>query len=498
MKACILAVDQSTSATKALLLTPEGRMLDKESREHRQHYPRPGWVEHDAEEIWQNTLTTLGAIAARNPELVSRALCLSITNQRETIVVFERGSGKPLCRALVWQDRRGDAICGEMEKQGRGELVAECTGLRLDAYFSGSKLLWLAREHPELRAKMEKGEALVGTIDAYLVYRLTQGRVFACDFTNASRTLLFDIARLCWSEELCALWGVPPCALPEVRESSACFGETTLDGRLARALPIRGVMGDSQASLFAQRCFEAGSAKVTFGTGSSVLLNIGSSMKRSRKGLITALAWVYQGRPTYAFEGIIISSASTLTWLRDQLGVIADLSEVEAMARSLPGNEGVYLVPAFSGLGLPHWQPAARAAIVGMSSQTDRRHLVRAALESISYQLRDALDAMRAEAGVSLAGIHADGGPTANRFLMQFTSDIAGVELQVASMPDCSALGAVLSGLLGLGYYSSLEEIAGQPRQDASFHPSPERDSAKAAYEGWQTAVGRVMPAAKN
>lgn len=491
----VLALDQSTSATKALLFDETGRCLDRESRDHRQHYPQPGWVEHDAEEIWQNTLATLGAIVTRQSARVRDFACLSLTNQRETIVVFDRATGRPLCPAIVWKCRRSDALCAAQIAAGHEPLVQRKTGLKIDAYFSASKIQWLIRQHPDLRAKLADGSALIGTIDAYLIHRLTNGKVFATDSTNASRTLLYDISRLSWDEELCAMWEVPLRALPEVRESTAAFGETTLDGTLPTPLPIRGVMGDSQASLFAQRCFTPGSAKVTFGTGSSLLLNIGHQPRFSPHGVVTALAWVHDGVPVYAFEGLIISSGATLTWLRDQLGLVRDATEFETLARAVPDNGGVYLVPAFSGLGLPHWQPAARAAIVGLTNQSDRRHLARAGLESIAYQIRDALDALRADAGVPLGALHADGGATANKFLMQFTADLIGAELRVSSMADGSPLGAALAGLLGLGVFPSFEELARAPSAAVVYRPTMDPEQARGFYAGWQRAVRQVLPA---
>jgi glycerol kinase len=492
----ILALDQSTSATKALLFDPAGCALDRESREHAQHYPQPGWVEHDAEEIWQNTLAVLRAIVTRQAARVRAIAALAITNQRETIVVFERATGRPLHRALVWQDRRGDGICGEHIAAGREPLVHRKTGLKIDGYFSASKLQWLARHRPELRAKLADGSALIGTIDAYLIYRLTEGQVFATDATNASRTLLYDIGRLAWDEELCALWDVPRAALPEVRDCTARFGATTLAGRLAAPLPICGVMGDSQASLFAQRGFEPGAAKVTFGTGTSLLMNIGSQPRLSANGVLTALAWMHAGRPTYAFEGIIISSGATLTWLRDQLGLVREAGEFETLARAVPDNGGVYLVPAFAGLGLPYWVANARAAISGLSSQSDRRHLARAGLESIAYQIRDALDALRAEADVPLGALHADGGATANRFLMQFTADLTGTPLHVAPMADGSALGAALAGWLGLGIVGSLDDLAVRTDEAEVFTPTMNLAAARQFYAGWSRAVQQVLPRA--
>jgi glycerol kinase len=489
----ILALDQSTSATKAMLFATDGRLLDKESRDHAQHYPQPGWVEHDAEEIWQNVLATMRALLARHAAEVNEIIGFSLTNQRETIVVFDRATGRPLHRAIVWQCRRSEKLCAEAVAGGHEELVQARTGLRIDPYFSASKLQWLVREQPELRAKLESGEALIGTIDAYLIYRLTRGAVFATDHTNASRTLLFDVQRLCWDEELCALWQVPRASLPEVRESFSKFGTTTLDGILPRPLPICGVMGDSQAALFAHGCFARGSAKVTMGTGSSVLLNIGQEFRRSSQGVVTALAWVRNGKPVYAFEGIIIAAASTLTWLRDQLKLVDRLDGVEAMATELPDNGGVYLVPAFSGLGLPYWKAEARAAIVGLTTHSDRRHVLRAAQESIAYQLRDALEVLRQDAGLAVAAIHADGGPTANKFLMQFTADVTGAVLRLAPFAECSAFGAVSAGLLGLGVFSSFEELAALPRAGLMYRPQMEAARIAVLTRGWQHAVQQTI-----
>ncbi len=429
--------------------------------------------------------------AARPP--ACPVLGLSITNQRETILVWDRATGRPLHPAIVWQCRRGDAGCAALVGAGREPLVHARTGLKLDAYFSGSKLQWLVQNLPGLAAKLAAGEALVGTMDTYLIYRLTGGKTFATDATNASRTLLFDIGRLCWDEELCALWQVPLRALAEVRGSTARFGETTLDGLLDRPLPICGVMGDSQASLFAQRCFEPGLAKVTFGTGSSILLNIGPKLRLSEQGVITALAWVIDGVPTYALEGIIISSAATLAWLRDQLGLFRDAGEIEALAAELTDCDGVYLVPAFSGLGLPYWAPGARAALVGLSGHSDRRHVARAALESMAYQLHDALAALQAESGIALQRLEVDGGPSANRLLMQFTADITGVELRASAAPDCSALGAALAGMLGLGIQPSLAHLSRLPRGDVAYRPALAPAAMAAGRAGWRHAVRQVL-----
>ena len=489
----ILAIDQSTSATKAILFDTRGKVLDKASRSHRQIYPRPGWVEHDVEEIWRNVLAVIREIAGRNRKNLSQIAGLSIANQRETVVVFNPLTGKPLLNAIVWQCRRGAAICEKLQRLGHGPMIRRKTGLMVDTYFSASKLKWLTAERPDIAAKWKNGEAVAGTIDTFLIHRLTHGKVFATDFTNASRTMLFDIGRLRWDEQLCKLFGVPPRALPEVRESAAQFGVTDAKGILPKPIPIVGVMGDSQASLFAQRCFQPGAAKATFGTGTSVLLNIGSKPRISKRGAVTALAWVWQGKPTYAFEGIINFSAATIEWLRSQLELIQSAGEVENMAARVKENGGVYLVPAFAGLSAPYWSPEARAAIVGMTGFTKKEHIVRAAQEAIAYQIRDVLDMMRADSKIKLKRLLADGGPTRNKFIMQFTADITGVELKVSDVPESSAWGAAMQGLLGLGIYKSLDELAKLKRTQKIFRPKMNSKLVGKNYAGWKQAVKRVL-----
>ncbi|MDR3460069.1 MAG: glycerol kinase GlpK [Verrucomicrobiae bacterium] len=490
---CILAIDQSTSATKAVLFDARGKVLDKASRAHRQIYPRPGWVEHDAEEIWKNVLAVIREIAGRNRGKISQLAGLSLANQRETVVVFDRRTGKPLANAIVWQCRRGAAICEQLKRRGHGPLIRRKTGLMVDTYFSASKLKWLVAEKPEIARKLRSGEAVIGTMDAFLIHRLTGGKVFATDATNASRTMLFDIGKLGWDAQLCKLFNVPPGALPEVRESAAQFGVTDANGILPKAVPIIGVMGDSQASLFAQRCHRPGMAKATFGTGTSVLLNIGGRARSSKRGAVTALAWVWRGRPTYAFEGIINFSAATIEWVKNQLGLIQNADEVEKLAVQARDCGGVYLIPAFAGLSAPWWAPEARAAIVGMTGFTKKEHIVRAAQEAIAYQIRDVLEMMRAEANVDLHSLHADGGPTRNKFIMQFTADITGVELIVSDLPESSAWGAAMQGLLGLGIYKSPDDLAKLKRAQKIFRPKMKAALVAKNYAGWRQAVKRVL-----
>lgn len=489
----ILAVDQSTSSTKAMLFNEQGELLGKTAVDHQQYYPQPGWVEHDAEEIYQNMLRACGDLLRQHPGIQNDLLCFSITNQRETIVVFDRQTAKPLYHAIVWQCRRGEPYCTRLMDAGYSEAVQRLTGLKIDTYFPASKITWLLEHVPEVRARLADGSALIGTIDTYLIYRLTEGRSFFSDQTNASRTLLYDINSLSWSDTLCELFHVPRQALPEVIDSTAQFGETMLGGLLDRPIPICGVMGDSQAALFAERCFQPGMAKVTFGTGSSVLLNIGDTMRLSPNGIVTTVGWVYQGRPAYAFEGITNFTGGTIAWMRDQMKLIESPQETEALAQAVPDNGGVYLIPAFVGLSAPYWQPNARAAIVGMTAASTKNHIVRAALESIAYQIRDVLDLMAADAGIALQYIYGDGGMIHNRFLMQFVADITRMTVRASSLPELSALGAVMAGWLGMGIYDSTTALDGLPHHFEDYVPQMAASAVQDYYAGWKAAVQRVL-----
>jgi glycerol kinase len=488
-----LALDQSTSATKAMLFTLDGRLLDQELLSHRQIYPRAGWVEHDAQEIFNNTLMAASALLKRHSEQWNNLLALSITNQRETFVLFDRETGQPLYNAIVWQCRRGDKVCSKLAAAGYESEVHDKTGLKLDTYFPASKLRWLLDERPELSQKLSDGSALFGTIDTYLIYRLTRGKAYLTDHTNASRTLFYDIDKLDWSQELCQLFGIPNRCLPEIRESSARFGETDFDGLLKQPIPICGVMGDSQAALFAQRCFTPGSTKVTFGSGSSILLNIGSKKILADKGIVTAIGWVHQNKPTYAFEGIINFTGATITWLRDQLHLIESPEETEGLATGLKNNGGVYLVPAFVGFSAPYWRPDARAAIVGLNPASEKAHVVRAALESIGYMINDVLRLLSSEAGIEVQYIHADGGAVKNRFLMQFVAEMTRLTVRASNVPELSALGAVFSGTLGMKVHSGLSDLQSLPAEYVEYIPKldqPEVDGLKA---GWEKAVRQVL-----
>jgi glycerol kinase len=489
----ILAVDQSTSATKALLFKPNGGLIDHVSLDHKQFYPQPGWVEHDAEEIYRNTIAAVKMLLERAVVSAADILCLSITNQRETIVVFDKTTGRPLHNAIVWQCRRGDPICQKLIAAGHNDDVRQKTGLKIDTYFPASKLTWLFEHEPHIKAIVYSGQALVGTIDSYLIYRLTGGQVFATDHSNACRTLLFNIHNLKWDEALCRLFGVPIEALAEVRESSGLFGETTINGLLESAIPICGVMGDSQAALFAERCYKPGSAKITLGTGTSVLLNIGAEMRLSASGNVTTIGWVYKDQPSYAFEGIINSTGATIVWLRDQLGLIDSSQETEVLSRSISDNGGVYFVPAFVGLSAPYWRADVQAAIIGLTPSSTKNHVVRAALESIAYQIKDVLDLMAQDAGTPLGLVHADGGAVRNSFLVQFIADMIRISVRASNLPELSALGAAFSGALGMDVYSSLDDLEKLPLAFTDYEPEMDAALADVYYSGWKAAVQRVL-----
>jgi glycerol kinase len=488
-----LAIDQSTSATKALLFSTDGRLLDQEVLPHQQIYPRAGWVEHDAEEIFNNMMKAASTLLQRHSDQWNNLLALSITNQRETFVLFDRETGRPLHNAIVWQCRRGDDLCKQFVAAGKEEIVHDLTGLKIDTYFPASKLCWLLDARPDLRTHLKEGSVLFGTIDTYLVYRLTGCKVYATDHTNASRTLLYDIEKLAWSQELCDLFGLEFASLPEVRESSAWYGDTDLAGCLDRRIPICGVMGDSQAALFAQRCFSPGSAKVTFGTGSSVLLNIGHEKRLSGSGTVTALAWVLDEQPTFALEGIINFTGATIAWLRDQMQLIANPAETEILAQSVSDSDGVYFIPAFVGLSAPYWRADARAAILGMTPSTTRAHIVRAALESIAYIVTDVLKAMSKDAGIVLKNVYADGGAVSNAFLMQFVADMNLINLRASQLPELSALGAVFMAGFGLKVYSSLNDLGKLPFDFVEYTSSMDPVRANDLFKGWQIAVQQVL-----
>jgi glycerol kinase len=476
----LLAIDQGTTGTTCIVFDAEGRPVGRAYREFHQHFPRPGWVEHDAAEIWDVTRAVareaLDAAGIDGRQLAA----IGITNQRETVVAWDRASGEPLHRAIVWQDRRTAERCDELRAAGHEPLVRERTGLVLDPYFSGTKIEWLLR-HGDVPA-----DACFGTIDSWLAFKLT-GR-HATDYSNASRTLLFDIGKLAWDEQLCELLGVPVASLPEPLPSAHVYGETSEFGG---SVPVAGIAGDQQAALYGQACHAPGLGKNTYGTGSFVLQNAGGSVPEPAQGLLTTIAWGVEGRVDYALEAAIFVTGAAVQWLRDGLGIIRTATETEELARSLDSNDGVYLVPAFTGLGSPHWDPYARGAVLGLTRGTGRAHLARAALEAMAYQAVDAVRAMEEASGVVLDELKADGGAAVNGWLMQFQADVLGVPVVVPSVSETTALGAAYLAGVATGVWSEAD-VRAMWRRAARYEPSLPEGEREALLAGWRGALARV------
>ncbi|MEK3884772.1 glycerol kinase GlpK [Paenibacillus sp. PL2-23] len=491
----VLAVDQSTSGTKALLVDKMGSVLARGSAEHTQYYPRPGWVEHDPVEIYENVKQAIRkvmtAAGIRSEELAA----LTITNQRETAVLWDRATGLPVGRAIVWQCQRTAVACAELRALGYEESVREKTGLMLDPYFSATKWSWLLDHIEGARARADRGELLAGTIDSWLLWKLTGGKVHATDYTNASRTQLFNISTLQWDEELCQWFRVPIGLLPEAKDSDAVFGEASELGLFDTPVPISGVIGDSQAALFGHLCLDPGMAKATYGTGTSVLMNVGDRPIQGVKGLVNTVAWGRKGKATYALEAVIRTSGDSLKWVRDNLGLFQTFEELDALLQEANEHEGVYLVPAFVGLGAPYWAPDARASIIGLNRGSGRAQIVRAAIDSIAYQVRDAVQLLQEESGVPLIALRADGGASDNRVLMQFQADMLGQTVLKSNVSELSALGSVYMGGLGVGFWQSEEEIAANLDSESYIRYSPfmEKDTRATLYQGWKAAVATVL-----
>ena len=489
MTRAVLAIDQGTTGTTCLVIGEEGGVLGRAYSEFTQHFPRPGWVEHDALEIWEVTRRVARAAVESTPEARdAKVQAIGITNQRETVVVWDRRTLQPVHNAIVWQDRRTAALCRELKAAGHEALVHERTGLVLDPYFSGTKLTWLLREHPELSRRAEAGELAAGTIDTWLVACLTGGTVHATDPTNASRTLLYDLGARAWDPDLMEILGVPRGMLPEIRPSSGSFGLAQGDA-LGFEAPIAGVAGDQQAALFGQGCWKAGLAKNTYGTGAFLLLYTGEERVASRRGLLTTAACDERGGPAYALEGAIFIAGAAIQWLRDGIGILSTAAESEAWARDLDGNDGVYFVPAFVGLGAPHWEPEARGTIVGLTRGSTRAHLARAALEAMAYSTADVLHAMEADSGVRATELRVDGGAALNDWLMEFQAGVLGIPVRRPALVETTALGA--AGLAGLaeGVWRNGDEfLAAQGRPD-SFPPSMTDRARHANLEGWSRAL---------
>ena len=486
----VLALDQGTTGSTALVLDPDGDVRGRGYAELPQHYPRPGWVEHDPELIWGTTTSALEQALEAAGVTGSEVAAIGITNQRETTILWDRASGRPIHHAIVWQCRRTAAICDGLRRSGAEPELRRKTGLVIDPYFSGTKIRWLLDEVPGARARAERGELCFGTVDSWLLWRLTAGAVHATDPSNASRTLCFDIRSLEWDDGLLRLLGVPGTLFPRVMPSAGVFGETAAGGPLPAGIPVAGIAGDQQAALFGQACLEPGMAKNTYGTGCFVLLNTGERPVASERGLVTTVAWSLGGRVTYALEGSVFVAGAAIQWLRDGLGIIAKAAESQTLAESVADTCGVYLVPAFVGLGAPYWDPYARGTVVGITRGTTRAHLARAALEAIAYQSRDVLDTMAGESGVSIRTLRVDGGAAANDFLCQFQADMLGVEVLRPSVTETTGLGAAYLAGVGAGLWKP-EELGARWRLERRFTPAMAPAAREAAHAGWRRAVER-------
>ena len=488
----VIAIDQGTTGSTVLVLDETLRLVGRGYREFAQHYPQPGWVEHDPEEIWASVVAALGqALAQANVEPSSIA-AIGITNQRETTIVWDRASGRAVHNAIVWQDRRTAETCAALKAKSHEANVRARTGLTLDPYFSGTKIAWLLRHDDAVAAAAHRGELAFGTVDSYLLWRLTGGAVHATDVSNASRTLVFDLHTRAWSDELCALIGVEPKLLPTVVPSSGACGTTRGVAGLPDGVPIAGLAGDQQSALFGQACFEPGQAKCTYGTGAFILMNTGERPVMSSHGLLTTVAWQIPGEFAYALEGSAFIAGAAVQWLRDGLGFFTSAKEVEALATSVPDSGGVVVVPAFTGLGAPHWRPDARGVITGLTRGTTRAHLARATLEGIALQNVDILRAMEADSMRHLTTLRVDGGAAANDLLMQFQSDVLGVEISRPELVETTALGAAFLAGLGVGVWSSKDEITKTWREERRFRPGADRATVDAHLARWAAAVAKA------
>lgn len=489
-KTYILALDQGTTSSRAILFDKSGAVVQMAQKEFTQYFPKSGWVEHDAREIWSSIGSVIGEILSFAPAKTIAAI--GITNQRETAVVWDKHTGEPVYNAIVWQSRQTADICDELKAQGHEEKFRSKTGLLIDAYFSGTKVKWILDNVDGAREKAQRGDLLFGTIDTWLIWKLTAGQVHVTDYTNASRTLMYNIHDLSWDEELLKILTVPHSMLPQVRSSSEVYGATA--GLFAgEKVTIAGIAGDQQAALFGQACFEPGMAKNTYGTGCFMLMNTGTKAVRSNHGLLTTIAWGIDGKVEYALEGSIFVAGSAVQWLRDGLRMFAHSNESETYASKVQSAEGVYVVPAFVGLGTPYWDSDIRGAIFGLTRGTKKEHFIRATLESMAYQTKDVLAAMEADSGIQLKSLRVDGGAVANNFLMQFQSDILGVPVDRPKVNETTALGAAYLAGLAVGFWKDRNDISTNWQTDRTFEVHMSRNEANALYEGWKMAVKATM-----
>lgn len=488
MRKYIMALDSGTTSSRCILFNERGKACSSAQRELRQYFPRPGWVEHDGKEIWAAQLAVAVEAMQKNNIAAEQIAAIGITNQRETTLVWDKNTGDPICPAIVWQCRRTAEYCDELKARGLVDFFRKKTGLVLDAYFSGTKLKWILDHMEGARTRAEKGELLFGTVETWLIWKLTRGRVHVTDYSNASRTLLFNINTLQWDEEILKELDIPSCMLPQVKPSSCIYG-TTDPAFLGAAIPIAGAAGDQQSALFGQTCFEPGEAKNTYGTGGFLLMNTGSQPVFSQNGLVTTIAWGLEDKVTYALEGSIFVAGAAVQWLRDSLRLIDAAEDTEYMAQKVPDTHGCYVVPAFTGLGAPHWDPYARGVIVGITRGVNKYHIVRATLESIAYQVNDVLRAMEADAGIGLSALKVDGGASANDFLLQTQADICDSPVRRPVCVETTAMGAAYLAGLATGYWSGREEIRANWQMDREFQPSICREEREKRIAGWNRAV---------
>ena len=489
MKKFILALDQGTTSSRAILFDKKGNPVHTAQQEFTQIFPKSGWVEHNPNEIWSSILAVIAQVLSENRIEASEVATIGITNQRETTVVWDRTTGEPVYNAIVWQSRQSAEICEELRLAGLNELFRSKTGLLLDPYFSGTKVKWILDHVAGAREKAERGDLLFGTIDTWLIWKLTEGAVHVTDYSNASRTLMYNIYDLCWDEELLGILGVPKSMLPEVKSSSEVYGYVTAKQFFGVEVPIAGVAGDQQAALFGQACFNSGMAKNTYGTGCFMLLNTGEQAVQSNSGLLTTIAWGIDGKVNYALEGSVFVAGSAIQWLRDGLRMIKVSSESEAYAKRVTSSEGVYVVPAFVGLGTPYWDSEARGAVFGLTRGTKKEHFIRATLEALAYQTRDVFSAMANDSGIQLQTLRVDGGAVSNNFLMQFQADILNVPVERTKVNETTALGAAYLAGLAIHFWATKEELVNHWQLERRFNVGMEGEEREALYVGWKKAV---------
>ena len=490
MNKYIMALDQGTSSSRCIIYDRAGRQVSTAQKEFTQIFPKEGWVEHDPEEIWSSQVSVCYEALIKAAATWHNIEAIGITNQRETTIVWDRNTGEPVYNAIVWQCRRTADYCRSLEEAGLADKIKEKTGLLIDPYFSATKIRWILENVEGARERAERGELLFGTVETWLIWKMTKGRVHATDYSNASRTMMFNIHELKWDDELLDIYGIPKSMLPEVKPSSGFYGETESD-LFAGSIPIAGAAGDQQAALFGQMCFDEGMAKSTYGTGCFLLMNTGEKPVTSKNGLLTTVAWGLDGKVSYALEGSVFVCGAVIQWLRDELGIISSAAESESLAEAVSDNGGVYLVPAFAGLGAPYWDPGARGILTGLTRGSSRNHIVRAALESMAYQCYDLLKAMESDLGRNLTGLRVDGGACANGFLMQFQADILNTAVYRPEIIETTSLGAAYLAGIASGYWKNTEDLKDNVGPAEVFEPSMDEEKQEKLIKGWHKAVGR-------